>query len=79
MKKHTVTFSIYTTKFFGPFRVGQRPVGDFKVDRFNRITGRIERWALCAAESDARAMCVMVNRELDRLARPCTTLREVLP
>lgn len=62
------TFSIYSTTFFGHFRVGQRPGGDYKVDRYNRITGRIERWALCATREEADACCRMVNRELDTLA-----------
>jgi|APGre2960657373_1045057.scaffolds.fasta_scaffold150496_2 hypothetical protein len=62
------TFSIYATQFFGQFRVGKRPAGDFKIDRFNPITGSIERWSLCESESVAKAMCAQVNRELATLA-----------
>lgn len=55
------TFSIHSTTYFGRFRVHHRPAGDFAVDRFNRFTGKTERWGLYLTRAEADQQCGAVN------------------
>ncbi len=59
-----------TTSSPHPWRVRQRPAGDWEVSRFNYGTGNAERWGLYPTEQKARDVQASLNRQNTALSTP---------